>query len=107
MRTVVLGTAAVAALIATYVTASATLNGLTSGYGTTPAFFVVGGAVLALACAAAYAERRHSRAAQWLFVAGALVAIVAWPYRAAGIVMALGALLAAFERWRSGIASTR
>lgn len=105
MRALVIGSAVLAAVVAVYVATSSALNGAASGYGTPPAIYAVAFALVALGCAAALAAYRRSRAATWLFGAGAVLGVVAWPYLAASLFMAVGAVLSVVERRRRSLSS--
>lgn len=91
------GIAVVATAVTAYVAVSAAVNGVTSGYGTPPAFYIVAIVLTLIACAAALAEYRDSRGTTWLFGVGAIAGIIAWPYIAAGVVMGVGAILSLIE----------
>lgn len=85
--------ALVGALMSLYVSYAAYRNGLSTGFQTPPAFFVIGFALAAAGIAASVFTWRRRRLGLWLLLAAALSGIAAWPWLVAGVTYLLGAVV--------------
>ncbi len=85
--------ALVGALMSLYVPYAAYRNGLSTGFPTPPAFFLIGCALAAAGIAAGVFTWRRRRVGLWLLLAAALGGIAAWPWLEAGLVYLLAAIV--------------
>lgn len=81
------------ALLSLYVSYDAYRNGVSTGFETPPAIFIMGIAFAAVGVAASLLTWRRHRLGLWLLLAAALGGLAAWPWLVAGLTYLAGAVV--------------